>query len=521
MAADDRPVVWSVAGSDSGGGAGIQADLRAFEAFEVHGCTALAAITAQNSVAVREVQAVSAQLLDAQLAALADDMPPAVIKTGLLGSVANLEVLARWVRRLRERAPLALVVDPVWRASSGAALADTGMRQALCEQLLPLATVITPNRREAEWLLGGEPLFSDADVVAAARALRGRGPRTVLITGGDVAGDRARDFLLSPQAEGWLSLPRQATAHTHGTGCTFASSMAAAMALGHCDADAAVFAKMATAQALRLGHAAGAGAGPVRPRTGFGHETDLLPGLQPVDVQSGASAGVPAERLPGFASTGTQPLGMYPVVDSAAWVERMAHAGVTTVQLRIKAAPAAELEAQVRAAVAVADRHRLRLFVNDHWQLALQHRAYGVHLGQQDLAGADLAALAGAGLRLGVSTHAPWEVARAHALQPSYYACGPVHATRTKAMPWLPQGKGNLAYWSALLPAPVVAIGGLDAQRAGEAARCGADGVAVLSGIVGAPDPEGAVRRYQGAIAAGRAAPRAVPPSLPRPTLMP
>jgi hydroxymethylpyrimidine kinase / phosphomethylpyrimidine kinase / thiamine-phosphate diphosphorylase len=415
------------------------------------------------------------------------------------------------VRRLRERAPVALVVDPVWRASTGAALADSGMRQAVCEQLLPLATAITPNRREVEWLLGGEPLFSEADVAAAARALRTLGPRTVLVTGGDVAGELARDYLLSPQAEGWLSLPRQGTPHTHGSGCTFASSLAAAMALGHCDADAAVLAKMAAAQALRRGHAAGAGAGPVRPRAGFGQDRSLLPALQ--------AEGDVARPFTTFASTGTQPLGLYAVVDSAGWVERMAAAGVTTVQLRIKQASQAQLDAQVRAAVAVAERHRLRLFINDHWHLALKHRAYGVHLGQQDLGGADLPALAAAGLRLGVSTHSPWEVARAHGLRPSYYACGPIHATQSKAMPWLPQGEGNLAYWSALLPAPVVAIGGMDADRAAEAMRCGADGVAVLSGIVAAADADAAVRRYQRAIGAGRAAAGIAPPLLPRPTL--
>jgi hydroxymethylpyrimidine kinase/phosphomethylpyrimidine kinase/thiamine-phosphate diphosphorylase len=507
MAHDNaRPIVWSVAGSDSGGGAGLQADLRAFDAFGVHGCTAVAAITAQNSVAVREVQAVSPQLLDAQLAALADDLPPRAVKTGLLGSADNVRVLARWVCRLRERAPVALVVDPVWRASTGAAMSDDELRRVLRDELLPLATVVTPNRAEAAWLLGLDRLPDEAALRDAARSL---GAAAAVITGGDDAQAVARDWLWSPQVEGWLTLPTVPTPHTHGTGCCFAASLAAALALGFCEADAAVLAKMATARALHEAQAAGAGAGPVRPQARFACDASLLPELLP-------AADAPPLCFPPIADG---PLGLYAVVDSADWVARVAAAGVRTVQLRIKQAPADVLHAQVRDAVAAARRYGARLFVNDHWQLALKYRAYGVHLGQQDLEEADLPALATAGLRLGVSSHAPWEVARAWALKPSYIACGPIYATRTKDMPWTPQGEHNLAYWCALLPLPVVAIGGLDPARAREAARCGADGIAVLSGIRDAVRPEAAILAYRRAVAAGWRAPRRMAPVLPIPTL--
>lgn len=502
-----RPVVWSVAGSDSGGGAGLQADLRAFDAFGVHGCTAVAAITAQNSVAVRHVEAVSPGLLDAQLGALAEDLPPLAIKAGLLGSVDNVRTLAAWVRRLRQRASVALVVDPVWRASTGAEMSSEALRRALCEELLPLATMATPNRSEAAWLLGLPSLATDAALAAAARDLPAR---SVVITGGDQAGEHSLDWLHTPQAEGSLSLPTIATRHTHGSGCTFASSLAAALALGHCEADAAVLAKMATALALRESHVAGAGAGPVRPRAGFALDASLLPTLRP--------PGLPGPE-PLFPPTGDPPMGLYAVVDSAEWVARVAAAGVGTVQLRIKQAPVDVLELQVREAVVAAQRHGARLFINDHWRLALKHRAYGVHLGQQDLPDADLPALAQAGLRLGISTHAPWEVARAWTVRPSYIACGPVHATLTKDMPWTPQGEGNLAYWCSLLPLPVVAIGGLDVPRARAAACCGADGIAVLSGITAAPDPEAAIAAYRAAVQEGRCAPRRAAPALPRPTL--
>jgi len=505
-----RPIVWSVAGSDSGAGAGVQADLRMCDAFGVHGCTAVAAITAQNSVAVQAVAAVESTLLDAQLAALAADLPPAAIKVGLLGSVDNLRVLVRWVWRLREKAPVALVVDPVWRASTGASFADEAMRQALCEELLPLADAVTPNRAEAAWLLGVSRLQDDACVDAAAHAISRIGPALVSVTGGDVEGPWARDHLRSPQAHGWLGLPRLATPHTHGSGCCFATAMACAFALGFCEADAAVLAKMAAARAIAQGAGSGIGAGAVRPQPGFALDADAMPRLL-APGQHGAA-------LPAFPRLAA-PLGLYAIVDDAAKIPALASGGVGTLQLRIKDATSRHLDEQVRAAVEAARSHGVRLFINDHWRHAIAHGAHGVHLGQEDLAEADLQAIADAGLHLGISTHAPWEVARALAARPSYIACGPIHATTTKDMPWRPQGVRNLAYWCSLLRLPVVAIGGMDARRAARAVRCGADGVALLSGLAHSPDPTAMAHEVSRAMAAARGRSRIPSPSLPRPSL--
>nr|WP_316643493.1 bifunctional hydroxymethylpyrimidine kinase/phosphomethylpyrimidine kinase [uncultured Roseateles sp.] len=498
-----KPIVWTIAGSDSGGGAGLQADLKAFDAFDVHGCSAVSAITAQNSLTVQQIQAVAPELLDAQLQALSEDLPPAAIKCGMLGSAANARVVARWVRRLRERAPVALVLDPVWRASTGADLSGAELREVYRSELLPLADVITPNRAEAVWLLGA--VAADGQAAAALQVL---GAKMVLITGGDAGGELSNDWLQSPQAQGWLSLPRIATPHHHGTGCVFAASLAAALAHGFCAADAAVLAKMATAEALRQGYAAGAGAGPVRPQAGFALRRENLPSLW-----SDAAAGLR------FAALSEPDMGLYAIADSAAWIVRLLAAGVRTLQLRIKDAATPDLRQQLARSIAAAKAAGAQLFINDHWALALELGAYGVHLGQEDLATADLQALADAGLRLGVSTHSLWEVARARALNPSYIACGPIHATQTKDMPWRPQGDGNLAYWCALLAEPVVAIAGMDVERAGMASQCGARGVAVLSGITQAAEPEVAVAGYQQALHDGALRPRPVLPSWPRPTI--
>jgi hydroxymethylpyrimidine kinase/phosphomethylpyrimidine kinase/thiamine-phosphate diphosphorylase len=505
-----RPIAWSIAGSDSGGGAGVQADLKAFEALDVHGCTAIAAITAQNSLGVQRAEAVAVDLFDAQLAALAADLRPVAIKTGMLGDAANVRCVAHWVDRLRRDAPVALVVDPVWRATTGAELGDESLRRALVHELLPRATVITPNRAEAAWLLRRDAfaLATPAGVQDAAAALRAVGPRAVVVTGGDAGGRMSSDWIDTPQARGWLSVPRVRTPHHHGSGCVFAASLAGALALDFCCADAAVLAKMSATHALREGGAAGRGAGVVRPMRGFARQGDLLPALHEDAVADAA-----------FEPLASAQLGLYAIVDSAAWVERLLAAGVRTLQLRIKEGACDRVSQEVKRSVLAARAAGARLFVNDHWALALEHGAYGVHLGQEDLSTADLPALRDAGLRLGVSTHSYWEACRAHALRPSTIACGPVHATTTKAMPWRPQGVGNLAYWCSVLREPVVAIAGMDEQRAAEAVRCGAAGVAVLRGIVQAADPQAVVRRLQAAINAAAWSPRAPAPAMARSTL--
>ena len=197
----------------------------------------------------------------------------------------------------------------------------------------------------------------------------------------------------------------------------------------------------------------------------------------------------------------TGPLGFYPVVPTADWVQRLLGWGVRTVQLRIKAADhsPAEIAAHIQAAV---DAGRAvpgaQVFINDHWKLALACGAYGVHLGQEDLTdaeGADLDALRHAGLRLGLSTHTPAELARAKAVQPSYLAIGPIYPTTLKVMPYAPVGLESLAVWAAqAAPYPVVAIGGISLALMPGVLACGVDGVAVVSAVTQAADPQRATQ---------------------------
>ena len=507
VAAGMRPVVWSIAGSDSGAGAGLQADLKALQAFGVHGCTAVAVITAQNSVAVTRVEPVSAELLDAQLSALAVDLPPLAIKTGLLGSVDNVRVVCEWVDRLRGQGlPVALVVDPVLGATTGASFAGEDLVQAYVKELLPRATLVTPNLAEANRLLMAMGQVASASAPEVSTALAGLAPSrlSVVITGGDTPEHHglAADWLQCPQATGWLSLPRVDTIHHHGTGCTFASSAAAALASGYCVADAVVLAKMATTHALRHAYAAGQGAGPVQALPDFAQHIDNLPAF----TLPGATVALGAQRLQPFAPLSHPALGVYAVVDSAAWVRRVLAAGIRTVQLRIKDPAEPTLATQIQASIAAASAvPGAQLFINDHWPLAVQYGAYGVHLGQEDLDTVDLDALRQAGVRLGLSTHSYWEVCRAWAQRPSYIACGPIFATHSKDMPWIPQGLGNLRYWASVLPLPVVGIAGIDASNMADVAATGAASAAVISAITQAADPQAACQTLIEAFTRGQA----------------
>ncbi|MBY7218966.1 thiamine phosphate synthase [Escherichia marmotae] len=182
-------------------------------------------------------------------------------------------------------------------------------------------------------------------------------------------------------------------------------------------------------------------------------------------------------------------LGLYPVVDSVQWIERLLDASVRTLQLRIKDQRDEEVEADVVAAIALGRRYNARLFINDYWRLAIKHQAYGVHLGQEDLQSTDLEAIRAAGLRLGVSTHDDMEIDVALAARPSYIALGHVFPTQTKQMPSAPQGLEQLArHIERLGDYPSVAIGGISLARAPAVMATGVGSIAVVSAITQAAD---------------------------------
>jgi hydroxymethylpyrimidine/phosphomethylpyrimidine kinase len=248
-----------IAGSDSSAGAGIQADLKTCAALGVYGTTAITALTAQNTMGVTAIYEASPDFVAAQIDVVVTDIRPSAIKTGMLANAGIIEVVAA---KVREHALPLVVVDPVMVAKSGDRLLREDAVRALREQLLPLAEVVTPNLPEAEDLVRRR-LETDEDIREAARRIHSWGPRNVVVKGGHREGGAATDILFDGHQFHTFSMPRVHTTSTHGTGCTFASAIAAFLARGKSVPEAVCAAKEYLTEALRNAYPIGQGHGPV------------------------------------------------------------------------------------------------------------------------------------------------------------------------------------------------------------------------------------------------------------------
>ena len=266
-------VALTIAGSDSGGGAGIQADLKTFSALGAYGCSVVTALTAQNTIGVQGIFAVSPEFVTRQIDSVLTDIAVDAVKIGMLGTPEITTAVAAALRRWK---PRHVVLDPVMVAKSGDKLLQDEAVAALRDQLLPLATLVTPNLPEAALLLGLPPAQDREAMATAAHRLRALGPAAVLLKGGHLPGEESPDLLLSGDRSVWLEGRRVATRNTHGTGCTLSSAITALLARGLPLALAVERAKrwLALAIAAADGLAVGHGHGPVH------HFHELWPHLE-------------------------------------------------------------------------------------------------------------------------------------------------------------------------------------------------------------------------------------------------
>lgn len=544
-----KAIVWTIGGSDSGAGAGIQADLKTMNGLGAYGCSVITAVTAQNTERVLSVCPVEAELIEAQLQALITDLPPLAVKTGMLWSARTLLKVSACLEKMKETRSIFLVCDPVMVASSGDSLQDGDLAKLMISHLIPQADLITPNIFETEVLLASheqensrqplhpksiepeplerpsstcfehgdqlpsisfqhkgrlqplhpnlaeaEPLEQnslqalqiDRQIENLAERLIELRAKSVLITGGHRDGEYSQDLFFDGKTKCWLTSPRINTRHSHGTGCTLSSAVAACLANGYSLLDAVVLGKAYVNQGLRLCPEVGLGHGPLA-HLGFPEHHADIPWLTDT-----ADQGRKRRRFPAI----EEAIGFYPIVDSSNWVERLAPLGLRSIQLRIKEATEERLEYEISRSVHIAAKHNCRLFINDYWQLAIKYGAYGVHLGQSDIRSADLAVVAAANIRLGVSSHCYEEVARALALRPSYVAVGPLFPTTTKYMPFKPFGLEGLARWRRTINAPLVAIGGIELDKSKPIIELGVSGIAVVRDLRDAADPESRAREW-------------------------
>lgn len=474
-------------GHDPTGGSGQTADLATWAALGWRGASIITALTAQNSYGVQSVQATDVTVLRNSLRALLADGEPAAVKIGMIGHAAAAEEVAQFI----EARQCPVVWDPRLTSADGCELWIRAHGGGLAMRLARRADLITANRAEVSALLD-LPVWETGPAPATwINAIRSRwletgGPhRAVVVKAGHTWGVHSTDWVVTHSTVLPLvgrRLPRSA----HGSGNVHASVCAARLAEGWSALDAAAEAQLRAHAGIDQAIAIGPG----RPMTRTDARADSgdLPWL-PLPGQS-------EEPPPDFARLSGQ-IGFYPVVPDADWVLRLLEWGVCTLQLRIKEIEGAALRMQIRQAVQAArEVPGTQLFINDHWREAIEAGAYGVHLGQDDVHTADLPALHTAGLRLGLSTHTPGEIARAHALRPSYIALGAVFPTTLKAMPTRPLGLERLAQWRQWLSPryPVVAIGGITLAQMPAVRATGVSGAAVVSAVTQAANPRLAVR---------------------------
>lgn len=529
-----KPIIWTISGSDCSGGAGIAADIKTGHGLGVEVCHLITANTVQNSQQLLSVNAISVELLQQQAEVLINDKSPSVIKIGLLANIEQVTWLTKLLAQLKQKMPdLLSVYDPVGQASVGGRFHSLTLTQLT--PLLQQIDVITPNLLEAKNLAGLQSSVDDGSlsVKALAKKLYQDFAITSIIIKGGHSGDQelSSDYCyhqlnqLSAAKQDnqdktqepisyHLSSPRINTGYSHGGGCSFATALSSFLAQGYLMRDAFTLAKAFITQGLVASEYASKQSKQLNGHQYYGafeqqgwpcdakffpRVIDEISPLQhrPQPQKKLATQLNPNEALENdqsllaFNSLNLkgEKLGLYPVIGSLYWLKRLLPLGLKIIQLRVKNLPESALEQVIIEAITLAKQYDTRLFINDYWPLALKHGAYGVHIGQEDLRDADLRAIQQSGMRLGISTHGCYEFLLAQQLRPSYLAIGAIFPTKTKDMTGQIQGLDNLKQVLSLRPEnksqqiPVVAIGGINLVRAAEVVATGVESIAVVTAI--------------------------------------
>ncbi|KAJ3671602.1 hypothetical protein LUZ60_007681 [Juncus effusus] len=490
--ADDKPYklphVLTVAGSDSGAGAGIQADIKACGAMGVYCSSVIAAVTAQNTAGVQGVHLIPETFVEEQLESVLSDMDVDVVKTGMLPSVGVIKILCKTLKRYPVKA---LVVDPVMVSTSGDALSAPSTLSGYRDELFSMADIVTPNLKEASALLGGLHLETISDMHHAAESIHKFGPKNVLVKGGDMPGSSdAVDIFFDGEKCYEIRGPRINTRNTHGTGCTLASCIASELAKGSQMLQAVQVAKAFVARALDTSKNLTMGNGPQGP---FDHLFTLK------------------KNIPPSLRFKDEDLFLYAVTDSGMnrkWgrsmtdtVKAAVRGGATIVQLREKEAETREFIETAVACIEICRPHKIPVIINDRVDVALASDSDGVHLGQSDMQAHTARSLLGPDKIIGVSCKTPAQADQAWMDGADYVGSGGVFETSTK--------KGNITIGVEGLrrvcleaKLPVVAIGGIGPGNAelvwgsgigGKEGRL--RGVAVVSALFDREDVEGGTRK--------------------------
>jgi hydroxymethylpyrimidine kinase/phosphomethylpyrimidine kinase/thiamine-phosphate diphosphorylase len=477
-----HPIIWSISGSDCSGGAGIQADIKTAFSLDCELCTLITANTVQNNERFEAMNPVDVAILEAQFQCLIGHKLPAVVKIGLLASAEQVAWLLEKVAYFRTHFPKTqFVLDTVLKAS---VQTDTAQLLTHYDRLLKAVDVITPNYDEVK------EFVEISHHGALAWALFQQTQTAVILKGGHAPQNQNNviDEYVDQNRHIALTQPMINTTHSHGGGCTFATALACFLAKGRPLHDAFVFTKAFMQKGFSLNQNNLASYGAFK-QPKWPVERRYYPQVERVK-------NLPEEtNQPSFASLDLQgqALGLYPVVDSLEWLEKLLPLGLNIIQLRVKDVAGDALDTLIQQAVLRSKKYpKTRLFINDFWALAIKHGAYGIHLGQEDmqaLSPTEVVLCQRSGIRLGLSSHGVYEYLIAEQYQPSYIAIGAIFPTQTKDMSSQIQGTETLADIVNINQAwPLVAIGGISLNNIQSVQKTGVDSVAVVSAITQASD---------------------------------
>ena len=492
MLNNERPKVLVVAGLDSGGGAGITADCITVYDNMAFALPCVSALTCQSLKNITKVKATDEEIFKESLSLASSDWDHIdAIKVGLISDDNLLTILLDALKTTFKDVPV--VWDPVLCGTAGD-LNSVDLKQRL-DEILPLVSIFTPNLPDALTLASwDEEKLKNEGTKKLAQFFIDKGARAVIIKGGhNILSKDAEDTFVSDFVAFTMKHPYIEGKGAHGGGCALSSALAALVANKFAFHDAAVLAKAYVYSGIKHPALTLDDVDALKERPPIGHnglvnDMSLMPEV--------FEDGFPESSKP-FPSCPLK-LGLYPVVDSVDWIKRLVKDGVRTIQLRIKDKSDPKLFEKINEAVEFCDANKVRLFIDDHYELAIMAHAYGVHLGMEDLRDADIEKIRKAGLRLGVSTHGSYEMLKAYQLHPSYIALGHIFPTNSKVMPSKPQGCFKLSVEQDLIKdsVPTVAIGGIKLFNVKDVIASNVGSVALITGITKADDPDETTKQW-------------------------
>lgn len=487
-----KQICLTVAGSDSGCGAGIQADIKTFFSLNCYGVSILTAITAQNNQKVLAIESISHDLFNKQFEAIADDLMPKVIKSGMLANKTQIEILSQFLDKNPE---IPYICDPVMIATSGDQLVSPSVIDTFKEKLFTRASLITPNLDEAIFLSDGfftkEQIKTHQDLKSLAIYLvKTYHLNAILLKGGHFLTDdkQAIDYFYNGKNEFFLESKRivlnNSKSDVHGSGCTLSAAITAFLTQDFDLENSVILAKAYITESIAKTntHPHGNGASPII-QSHFPSNKNYFPRIF-------------KNKISNLSFRPLNHIGLYPIVDSSDWVLFLAKNGIKTIQLRIKDKDLSLIEKEIKQAIIYQKKYDLQLFINDYYELALKYHAFGIHLGHEDLNflldknPSVLEKISQNNLYLGLSTHDYYELSYALNINPSYVALGPIYETTTKKMRFLAQGIEKLNIWQSLSNVPLVAIGGINLSNIEIILATKVNGIAILSLITKAENPK-------------------------------